>query len=134
VDPFPLPDAHEYADAELIPNPTAPESLSVQSEAPAQNPPAGQDVPVFHKSVSAGREGQAFFPINQKNESLITAIINMARSLGLEVVAEGVEKDEQLAFLRAQLCDGTQGFLLSHPLPGEELSKILGQLPDQAAP
>jgi diguanylate cyclase (GGDEF)-like protein/PAS domain S-box-containing protein len=68
--------------------------------------------------------------INPKNESLITAIISMARSLGLEVVAEGVEKDEQLAFLRAQLCDGVQGFLLSHPMPGEELSKMLGKTPD----
>jgi diguanylate cyclase (GGDEF)-like protein/PAS domain S-box-containing protein len=63
---------------------------------------------------------------NPKNESLITAIISMARSLGLEVVAEGVEKDEQLAFLRDQLCDGVQGFLLSHPVPGEELGKMLG--------
>ena len=64
--------------------------------------------------------------LNQKNESLITAIITMARSLGLEVVAEGVEKDEQLAFLRSQLCDGVQGFLLSHPVPGEELTRLLG--------
>jgi len=64
--------------------------------------------------------------INQKNESLITAIISMARSLGLEVVAEGVEKDEQLAFLRDQLCDNVQGFLLSHPVPEEELGKMLG--------
>lgn len=64
--------------------------------------------------------------LNPKNESLITAIINMARSLGLEVVAEGVEKEEQLDFLRSQLCDGVQGFLLSHPMPGEELGKLLG--------
>lgn len=62
---------------------------------------------------------------NQKNESLITAIITMARSLGLEVVAEGVEKDEQLAFLRTQLCDNVQGFLLSHPISAKDLMKTL---------
>jgi diguanylate cyclase (GGDEF)-like protein/PAS domain S-box-containing protein len=63
--------------------------------------------------------------LNQKNESLITAIIAMARSLGLEVVAEGVEKDEQLTFLRSQLCDNVQGFLLSHPITAGELTKTL---------
>ena len=63
--------------------------------------------------------------LNQKNESLITAIIAMARSLGLEVVAEGVEKDEQLAFLRSQLCDNVQGFLLSHPIPAAELTRLI---------
>ena len=63
--------------------------------------------------------------VNKKNESLITAIINMARSLGLEVVAEGVEKDEQLAFLRTQLCDNVQGFLLSHPISASDLEKTL---------
>lgn len=59
--------------------------------------------------------------MNQKNEALIKAIILMARSLGLEVVGEGVEKVEQLDFLRAQLCDQVQGYLLSHPLPASEL-------------
>ena len=63
--------------------------------------------------------------INEKNESLIKAIIAMARSLGLEVVAEGVEKDEQLTFLRSQLCDNVQGFLLSHPIPAAELTRLL---------
>jgi len=63
--------------------------------------------------------------LNKKNASLITAIISMARSLGLEVVAEGVEKDEQLTFLRSQLCDNVQGFLLSHPISASELTKTL---------
>lgn len=63
--------------------------------------------------------------LNKKNESLIVAIIAMARALGLEVIAEGVEKDEQLAFLRSQLCDNVQGFLLSHPIPAAELTKLI---------
>ncbi len=62
---------------------------------------------------------------NEKNESLIKAIIAMARSLDLEVVAEGVEKDEQLTFLRLQECDNVQGFLLSHPMPPLDLTKSM---------
>ncbi|MEP6896318.1 MAG: EAL domain-containing protein [Chloroflexota bacterium] len=49
----------------------------------------------------------------------------MARSMGLEVVAEGVEKDEQLTFLRSQLCDNVQGFLLSQPISAGDLTKTL---------
>lgn len=62
---------------------------------------------------------------NPKNEALIKAIIGMARSLGLEVVGEGVEKAEQLNFLRTELCDQVQGFLLSRPIPAEDLGKLL---------
>ena len=62
--------------------------------------------------------------VNEKNKSLVVAIISMARSMGLEVVAEGVEKDEQLNFLRSQLCDNVQGYLLSHPLPVSDFTKI----------
>ena len=62
---------------------------------------------------------------NQKNEALIKAIIGMARSLGLEVIGEGVEKAEQLNFLRTEMCDQAQGFLLSRPIPAEDLGKLL---------
>jgi EAL domain-containing protein (putative c-di-GMP-specific phosphodiesterase class I) len=62
--------------------------------------------------------------LNKKNESLIIAIITMARSLGLEVVAEGVEKEEQLTFLRTHQCSNVQGFLLSHPLPADDFTRI----------
>ena len=61
--------------------------------------------------------------VNEKNKSLVVAILSMARSMGLEVVAEGVEKDEQLNFLRSQSCDNVQGFLLSHPLPASDFTK-----------
>ncbi len=62
---------------------------------------------------------------NPKNEALLKAIIGMARSLGLEVVGEGVEKAEQLQFLRTQMCDQVQGFLFSRPIPAEDLGKLL---------
>ena len=65
--------------------------------------------------------------LNKKNEKLIMAIIAMGHSLGLEVVAEGVEKDEQLTFLRSQLCDDVQGFLLSRPISASDLTKKLNK-------
>ena len=47
-------------------------------------------------------------------------MIDLARAVGLGVVAEGVETDEQLAFLEARGCYEVQGFLISPPLPAEE--------------
>jgi diguanylate cyclase (GGDEF)-like protein len=62
---------------------------------------------------------------NKKSASLTVAIISMARSLELEVVAEGVEKEEQLSFLRTQLCNNAQGFLIDHPMPADDLTRVL---------
>jgi EAL domain-containing protein (putative c-di-GMP-specific phosphodiesterase class I) len=63
--------------------------------------------------------------VNKNSEAITMAIIAMARSLNLEVVAEGVEKEEQLAFLKSKFCDEVQGFLFSKPLPVEELMGLL---------
>jgi diguanylate cyclase (GGDEF)-like protein/PAS domain S-box-containing protein len=57
--------------------------------------------------------------------ALITAIITMAHSLGLDVVAEGVETASQLAFLKQRDCDAVQGFYLGPPVPAEELARLL---------
>ena len=45
----------------------------------------------------------------------------MARNLNLKVIAEGVETEEQLSFLRARRCDDIQGFYFSPPLPPERI-------------
>ena len=52
------------------------------------------------------------------DDSIVTSVIDLARSLGVSVVAEGVETEEQLAGLRARGCDTMQGFLFAQPGPG----------------
>jgi diguanylate cyclase (GGDEF)-like protein len=64
---------------------------------------------------------------NPDDAAIIKAIIAMAQNLKLKVVAEGVETEEQLAFLRDEQCDVMQGYLFSRPLPAEEASKLLAQ-------
>ncbi len=60
---------------------------------------------------------------NDGNErSLVQAIIAIARSLGLNVVAEGVETADHLRLLRAMGCHYAQGYYFSHPLPAEEFA------------
>jgi diguanylate cyclase (GGDEF)-like protein/PAS domain S-box-containing protein len=63
------------------------------------------------------------------NAAITTAIIAMARSLKLHVVAEGVETPAQLDFLRAQRCDEAQGYLLSHPLTADQFTALLADQP-----
>lgn len=57
--------------------------------------------------------------------AIISAIIAMAQSLGLKVIAEGVETEDQLRFLQDLGCDVVQGFLISRSLPAEGMSKML---------
>jgi len=57
--------------------------------------------------------------------AIVSAIINMAHSLGMEVVAEGVETYEQLDFLRQHNCDHIQGYYFSRPLPPEQFEALL---------
>lgn len=63
--------------------------------------------------------------IDKDNAAIVTTIIQMAHSLKLEVVAEGVESQEQLDFLREQDCDYAQGHLFGDPVTGDELCAML---------
>lgn len=65
--------------------------------------------------------------------AIVNAIIAIAHSLKLNVVAEGVETAEQLAFLRSAGCDTAQGYFFSKPLPAEEFERLLAGWNPQAA-
>ena len=62
---------------------------------------------------------------NTSDAAIVSAIIAMAHNLQLLVIAEGVENEPQMHFLRKQQCDEMQGFFGSPPLPPEEATKLL---------
>jgi EAL domain-containing protein (putative c-di-GMP-specific phosphodiesterase class I) len=55
----------------------------------------------------------------------VTAVISLARSLNLRIVAEGVETHEELAFLQAHQCDEAQGYYFSPPVHPEQFARLL---------
>jgi len=64
-------------------------------------------------------------PTNRDSVAIVTAVVAMAKALELKVVAEGVETEEQLAFLRSLNCDVYQGNYCSRPVPPEPFADLL---------
>jgi diguanylate cyclase (GGDEF)-like protein/PAS domain S-box-containing protein len=64
-------------------------------------------------------------PDDPRDMQIAATIIAMARNLQLEVLAEGVETEAQLAYLRSKGCDTGQGYYFSPPVPAEELAPLL---------
>jgi EAL domain-containing protein (putative c-di-GMP-specific phosphodiesterase class I) len=77
------------------------------------------DVLKIDRSFVAG------LPRDRDDVAVVEAIVAMAHSLGMQVVAEGVETAEQLAFLRSLGCDMIQGFYFSASLPIEQFEEYL---------
>jgi diguanylate cyclase (GGDEF)-like protein len=71
----------------------------------------------FTAELGRSKEGTVFFQ----------AIVSMAHALGMEVVAEGVENEEQLAILRTLGCNEVQGYLVARPMPAEAMASLLAR-------
>ena len=69
--------------------------------------------------------------VNPDDAAIATAIIGMAKSLNLKVIAEGVEEEAQMSFLRARQCDEIQGYYFSKPLAVDKVAeKLRGDYPE----
>jgi EAL domain-containing protein (putative c-di-GMP-specific phosphodiesterase class I) len=68
-------------------------------------------------------------PLDRDGMEIVTAIIAMGHALRLSVVAEGVEKQDQLAYLKTQGCDQFQGYLTSQPVPAAAFEALWRQHP-----
>jgi diguanylate cyclase (GGDEF)-like protein/PAS domain S-box-containing protein len=69
--------------------------------------------------------------VNPDDAAIATAIIGMAKSLNLKVIAEGVEDEAQMSFLRARQCDEIQGYYFSKPLAVDKVAeKLRGDYPE----
>ena len=77
----------------------------------------------FIREVAASRD----------DAEIVRAIVSLAHSLHLKVIAEGVETDEQLAFLRDLGCDQYQGFHCSPPVPADEFEQMMRMSPPDVA-
>jgi EAL domain-containing protein (putative c-di-GMP-specific phosphodiesterase class I) len=62
---------------------------------------------------------------SDKDKAITKVIISLAQNLGVKIVAEGVETEQQLKFLSQRMCDEVQGFYCYEPMPAEEIEAVL---------
>lgn len=89
-----------------------------------------QHVPVQCLTIS--REWLSAIPGDRQSESLLLAVLALGRALGLTMLADGVENDDQLDFLRAQGCDLAQGLRFGEPLSEEKVAVLISELAHRA--
>lgn len=76
-------------------------------------------------SLKVDRAFVANLPDDRDAVAIVRAIISMAKNLGLKIIAEGVETENQVGFLHALGCHVGQGYLFSKPIPAEDFKKLL---------
>ena len=64
---------------------------------------------------------------NSQNQGIVRAVISMARSLGMDILAEGVERQDQLEFVHSEGCNQIQGYFFSKPLSSKAFSDYLSR-------
>jgi diguanylate cyclase len=84
------------------------------------------------RAVKIDRSFVAGIGTPRRGGTIARAVVAMGRSLGLTVIAEGVETEAQRAYLAAAGCHAAQGYLLGRPQPADEFRRLLLQRP--AAP
>lgn len=75
-------------------------------------------------TLKIDREFVRDLPDDADDRAITRAMISLAHSLNLKVIAEGVETRAQLDFLQDEQCDRAQGYYIAHPMPGDELLKL----------
>ena len=70
---------------------------------------------------------------HSKQEAIVSAMIAMGKAMGMTVVAEGIETEQQLQYLQNLKCDIAQGYLFSKPLPEQEATLFLQARQDSRA-
>jgi diguanylate cyclase (GGDEF)-like protein/PAS domain S-box-containing protein len=80
-----------------------------------------QDLPVCKLKID--RSFMRAMTVNPRDAAITAAVISMGHSLNLKVLAEGVETEEQMSFLRAHGCDEIQGFYFSQPLEADAFAE-----------
>jgi EAL domain-containing protein (putative c-di-GMP-specific phosphodiesterase class I) len=68
-----------------------------------------------------------------KGTAIVAAIISMSHSLGMKVIAEGVELEEHMQMLLQMRCDQVQGFYISHPMPAAKFEDFIRHRAKQSA-
>lgn len=112
-----------YAWLERLPSKRAREDERLKvshTGGPYQNP---RDL--WGEASTASKSIRASCGTSPDDAAIVSAIITMAHSLGIRVVAEGVESREQIEFLRRQGCDFLQGYYFSPPRPVDEMDRVL---------
>jgi EAL domain-containing protein (putative c-di-GMP-specific phosphodiesterase class I) len=72
-------------------------------------------------------------PGNREDAAIVRTAIDLAHNLGLQVLAEGVEAQQALQWLKAHGCEQAQGFLISKPMPAEEFCAWVRRYEQEAA-